>query len=535
MKLCRYPLPALVAIALVCPALVCPALVCPALAQPAQQNGPPAPETADKLAATIAPFLDPQTVAVVHVDLARFDLTALLDVALPEGARRRNDDGRAEPADTRQRLHRGVEALREGGVRDLFVVLSLADLPRSGPFVVVPNAKKDAVCAAIDQLRGAAQGRVCEERDGIVFYGHAATSQRLSEQRAVARLPVEPALAAVAESGLKLVVPVSDGHRRVLREMAPQLPPELGGVRGDDLAAVQWAAVGVETMPQVRLRTIVQTNDAQAAAALKELVGTGLAMFREMPPVREAVPGIEDLVDILTPEVEGERLITSIAGEEQLAKVRRALSRPLQQARAQQARAARMNDLKQFGLAMHNFHDVYKSFPPSARYDGEKPVLSWRVYVLPFLDQKELYEQFRLDEPWDSEHNKTLIEKMPPVFAGSDPELRRQGKTTVLAPLGEGTIFSGERGVAIREITDGTSNTILLVSVPREQAVIWTKPDDFEVDFEKPLAGLVGEGDEGFLALRADGSVQFISRKVDAETLRRLLIRNDGQPVGDVP
>ena len=67
---------------------------------------------------------------------------------------------------------------------------------------------------------------------------------------------------------------------------------------------------------------------------------------------------------------------------------------------------------------MHNYHDTYGTFPPAATTDGaDKPLLSWRVAILPFLEQQPLYEQFHLDEPWDSPHNKTLIEQMPQVYA----------------------------------------------------------------------------------------------------------------------
>ena len=519
-------------------------LVSAAAAQPAQRRERPAAKPAAELAAMVAPFLDPQTVAVIHVDLAQFDLSTVLDFAAAEEIRRRDDNTDADvelssdrpgPADVRERFQRGVEALRKEGVRDVFVVVSLADLRGAGPFVIVPSAKKGAVCPAMEQIWGAAEDRTCDERDGTVFYGYRTTWQRLSGGRSPARLPLEPALAAVADSGLKVAVPLSEEQRRVLREMAPQFPPELGGARGDDLAAIQWAAIGVSTKPEPRMRAVLRTSNAEAAAALNELAGAGLKMLGEMPPVRHAIPGFEGLVDVLTPRVDGERLVVSINREDDVAKVRRALARPLQHARAKAARSVRTNDLKQVGLAMHNFHDVHKSFPPSARYGGDERLLSWRVYVLPYLGEEKLYKQFRLDEPWDSEQNKKLIEKMPAVFAGGHPELGPQGKTTFLAPAGDGTIFSGKRGVAIREISDGTSNTILLVSVPPESAVIWTKPDDFEIDLDEPLRGLISEDDKGFFALFADGSVRFISREIDPETLRRLLIRNDGKPVGEIP
>src|SRR5205823_6071723 len=82
------------------------------------------------------------------------------------------------------------------------------------------------------------------------------------------------------------------------------------------------------------------------------------------------------------------------------------------------ARTTSVNNLKQIGLAAHIFHDKYNAFPAGV-FDasGKKVGLSWRVAILPFIEQDALYREFKLDEPWDSDHNKKLIAKMPKVFA----------------------------------------------------------------------------------------------------------------------
>src|SRR5207249_2796575 len=86
-------------------------------------------------------------------------------------------------------------------------------------------------------------------------------------------------------------------------------------------------------------------------------------------------------------------------------------------------RTVSQNNLKQIGLAMHNYHDTYRHFPPQALTDKNgKPLLSWRVAVLPFIEQDNLYRQFKLDEPWDSEHNRKLLERMPKL-GGEFPDV----------------------------------------------------------------------------------------------------------------
>ena len=203
----------------------------------------------------------------------------------------------------------------------------------------------------------------------------------------------------------------------------------------------------------------------------------------------------------------------------------------VQAARAAAMRSQSMNNLKQIGLAMHNHHDVYKAFPGAYIADKEgKPLLSWRVKILPFVEASPLYDQFRLDEPWDSEHNKKLIARMPSVYR-SPQSKAGPGMTTYLTVRGKDTMFPGAKAIGIRDITDGTSNTIMAVEATDEAAVIWTKPDDFQPNANNPFKGLVGPRSEGFLALLGDGSVRFIGRSIDPEVLRRLFERNDGEAV----
>lgn len=207
----------------------------------------------------------------------------------------------------------------------------------------------------------------------------------------------------------------------------------------------------------------------------------------------------------------------------------------VQQAREAARRAQGKNNLKQIGLAMHNYHDTYRTFPPAATSDKNgKKLLSWRVHVLPFVDQVTLYQKFHLDEPWDSEHNKQFIKQIPPVFVSPNhDDLAKEGKTVYLVPTGEGAAFEGKEGKGIREFTDGTSNTILAVEAHHDAAVIWTKPDDLVLDFKNPLKGLKSARVGGFHALLADGSVRFISDAINANVLKNLFTRGGGEVINE--
>jgi hypothetical protein len=120
---------------------------------------------------------------------------------------------------------------------------------------------------------------------------------------------------------------------------------------------------------------------------------------------------------------------------------------------------------------------------------------------------------------------------MPKIFVCPSAKLRKKGMTTYLAPLGKNTIFSGNTGVPISNISDGTASTIMLVDADSEHAVIWTKPDDLEIDLEKPLKGLADQHENGFWSTLCDGSGRFIPKSIELKTLKALFTRNVGDPV----
>jgi hypothetical protein len=197
--------------------------------------------------------------------------------------------------------------------------------------------------------------------------------------------------------------------------------------------------------------------------------------------------------------------------------------------RAQRTMAT--NNLKQIGLAMHNFHDSHNRFPAAVIRDEDgKSLLSWRVQLLPFLEEAPLFQEFHMDEPWDSPHNKALISRMPKSLLAPGSKAGA-GKTNYVGLRHAKGIFHDGEGTRMRDILDGTSNTIMAVEVNDEHAVIWTKPDDLDFNEKKPHTGLVGLRTGGFLAAFCDGAVSFIPETITAETLVRLVLRNDGQPV----
>ena len=188
------------------------------------------------------------------------------------------------------------------------------------------------------------------------------------------------------------------------------------------------------------------------------------------------------------------------------------------------------NNLKQIGFALHSYHDVHGRFPTDVVSADGKPLLSWRVEILPFLGADPAFEELRRDEPWDSEHNAKILARMPEVFAlGVDVA---GGKTDVLAPSGKGTWIDSAKPVTIADMTDGTSNTVLLVQVQPEHAVPWAKPGDYAFDPNDPAAGLGSSADaKSVTVLFTDAAVQSVKKSLMPEQWIALFTYSGGEAI----
>jgi len=188
-------------------------------------------------------------------------------------------------------------------------------------------------------------------------------------------------------------------------------------------------------------------------------------------------------------------------------------------------------NLRLLALAMYDYKAVYSRFPAAAVYDKNgKPLLSWRVLVLPYIGQEALYKEFHLDEPWDSDHNKKLLKKMPPLFAAGldDEQSLKNHETHYQGFTGKGAFFDGEKGARAADFANDNSQTIMLVEA--KKAVPWTKPEDLPFDAGK-LVPKLGLFKGIFNAAFADGSVHSLPLTIKEEKLRALVTRNGGEVI----
>ena len=193
------------------------------------------------------------------------------------------------------------------------------------------------------------------------------------------------------------------------------------------------------------------------------------------------------------------------------------------------------NNLKQIGLALHNYHDVYGCFPPACVKDEEgRPMHSWRVLLLPFLEEQDLYDRYDFDQPWDGPDNRVLSQEIPYVFQCPAGELSGTPITSYLAVVGTNTLWPPRRTVRFSDIEDGTSNTLAVVELAASD-VHWMEPRDLDVgDLSYGVNHDSGRGissrnqccwrhpPRGANVLLADGSVDFLQNDTDVEDLQAM-------------
>jgi hypothetical protein len=194
------------------------------------------------------------------------------------------------------------------------------------------------------------------------------------------------------------------------------------------------------------------------------------------------------------------------------------------------SRTQSANHLKQLALAMDAYEKDHGTLPPAAIHSpAGKPLLSWRVLLLPYLEAKSLYQQFKLNEPWDSPHNMALLDKMPAVFAA--PESDPSDVTYYQVFVGPGAAFEGSQGLKRTDFADGLDQTILVIEAG--EPVPWTQPYDLAYTPNQRLPKVGGLRSSSIIMAFADTSVRTLPREVSEATLRALITRKAGDKPGN--
>ena len=492
---------------------------------------------ADTTQSTIEALASDDLLAVGYVDLNKVDLGACLDWA---------EKQKLVPPDVAPQMMAITGAAEEflrqakkAGANSVFALVRQEDLNFNGrPLFVVSIAEDHDANRTLKSLRLslgllAIPNFEMEVWNNMVLGGTPEQIAQAKTKPTADRPDFENSWQKFGGRDAGLMIFGNPDIRRVVRELWPQLDAPFENITGKLIAdSLNNGGLTIDLPADPKAKVVLQTADSDSAntfcGALRELKKMAISSDSEysamVPPA-----GIAALSAII-PEVSGNDVVLDLGpilnDEVQLTR----LLEPLFKGRRQDQQ---QNKMRQIALAMLNSESAKRSFPAYAIFDAdEKPLLSWRVQILPYLEQKELYEKFKLDQPWDSPHNIELVNQMPPIFA--DPsldleELNRAGKTRFAVPFGESCIFSGTQGTTFGQISDGTSNTIAVVNVTPDAAVIWTKPVDWNVDLEDPKKSLFDDLHPTAHIARSDGSSEVLSSSISAETLKGLITIDGGE------
>ncbi|HMF15133.1 MAG TPA: DUF1559 domain-containing protein, partial [Gemmataceae bacterium] len=442
------------------------------------------------------------------------------------------------------------------GIKDIerITMVSAGIGPDGEPFFVVGTKNaiekervlKKALPEHTEKATDTATMYVAKDRKAMAFLGDKVFV--IGDQRAVEPFlgrtivkkgPLSPVLQAAA-SGQHAIAAGFDPEP--LAALKDQLPPDAEPFKPIIAAKSSLLTVDLTNKLVANLRgTFADAKDAEAAEKaadelrklLLEQVAKGIEHVQNQGKDWERIVDLMKLGESSIKDAKLQRkdatLQATLVVQTDLAALNVTLIDAVQKIRDAAKRMQGQNNLKQIALALHNYHDTFGAFPPAAIYDKNgKPLLSWRVMILPFIEQDNLYKEFHLDEPWDSEHNKKLLAQMPPTYRAEQEDAKKH-LTRYLGFAGKDAFFDGAKGIRFADITDGTSNTLMVVEAAK--GVPWSKPEDIPFGDGKLVPLVVNPKKGGFSAAFCDGSVHFLPKTIKEEVMRLLVQRNDGNPL----
>lgn len=430
-----------------------------------------------------------------------------------------------------------VKASVDRNAQEIFIVYSMS-MVSSGeflPVVIVPTKDAEQQEKLEEMLKKLPMQEAFKTKriEGALLAGAPGALERASKMAGKPRVDLNAAKLVWGDHAVQVAVVPTPDQKRSLKELVPPLQKPLDGHSSQELASgVEWLSMSMDPFPP-RVKFVIRAVDSpivdKCMAFLKDVMKLAPLALAETD--KEMAEPAGKLAQMLGNGLkkEGNDIVLSLDDPQPILDLFLA---GVTKARGAAQSMQSQNNMKQILLAFHNSHDSYGALPAQAitAKDG-KPLLSWRVAILPYVEQAELYKKFKLDEPWDSENNKPLVQAMPKLFAPENEKLE-PGMTPYVVPTGKNTLFpAGPKGLRFSNVTDGLSNTLALVQVPASRAVIWTKPDDWEADPKVSFEALMKGFDNKMIIGIADGSIRTIKLPVKEATLRGAITPAGGEVI----
>lgn len=474
------------------------------------------------VAERIAPLVSKRTIAVAYVNLSRLNMAELREQLR---GRRSATDRQWKVADKSFREIQNY--LASYRVREFYIVRNISNAKHNRILLAIPITDK----MDIDKLKALCRTKfnLPEARQmGKLLIAGGNSVRWLGKEKHAKNSYLAPAFAAVAGEDVQAVVAPGETARTFLDAVfLPLSPVEPGGGKEEDLTKVcQWIAAGVQFKPHLSGKLILQGRDARRARMLHAMLNERLSFLKTRADVGR--PVYAKLAELVQPRVVGNRVVARMKKKDMLA----LLWTVLIKLPDMEKQFTNITNLKEIGAALHKYEQKHRAFPAAASHSAKgRPLLSWRVHILPFLGRQDLYKQFKLDEPWNSPHNKKLIPQMPAIFR-SPFSHAESGRTTYLAPAARGAVL-GKRPVSLVQISthDWATFTIVVVEAADDRAVIWTRPRDLPINPRRPVRDLAHHPPGSFTALFATGEVHSLPRTTSTQTINALFNWHDGKTV----
>ena len=538
-----------------------------------------------------APLVTENCVAFVHVDFSKVEIDRVKTVVQKAGEDVLRGLGFDDSSfrSTARELRTELEILdilirptydtitKDLGIREIAIIVDMGlsgDIEEEAPLAFFAIPWKDKTAKDIDTLRKLLHmdhSFVDFVNVGNFLIPHAdaqTVEEWAAEMEPAPESPIFDALKNVAEAEIKVAVTLPEKLRlKAQTEDLSDMPNEFKDMFLFASQKVQWLSASLslhelhggkppkDTDIFWTLKMATHNDAVQLREMLEQAIEFAITTMRsemaqndelafQLPPLFfEFIRGFQQT---MLPEIEGDSLryrLTDANTVVAVSGVGVALLLPAVQAAREAARRMQCsNKIHQIGIAFHNFHDVYQMFPPLYSVDEDgKPLHSWRVHILPFIEQTALYQQIRLDEPWDSEYNKQFHEIIIDAYrCPSNGHIKGKANCNYsviagesFAPAKKANSNLGPTG--FHSISDGSSNTIAIIEV--REPFCWMDPtaDVTLEELEKGINAKDGRAGSfhpsGYNVGFVDGSVRFIANTIDLKVLRALATRAGGESV----
>lgn len=471
-------------------------------------------------------LLERPSMLLIDIDLAKLNLEAMFDwsvqvASLGEFAR--------PPQQIVERAGGFIESLQSAGATHVYLSVATRSIHDGGPLIIIPCedvAAVNGLAAMLIKTAGADTMLEVQTYPGLVLIGPTKVLNRmavaLSQGRSEAREDLVQPLVDPQRSDHTAVLSLVDSYREELIAIWPDSLPQAAELQLSPrqlVRDVRSITLTWDMPPEPMLQITIEATDATAAervqASLQHLF---VQLARRLDGSREfQLPPITIETNQLDVQFDSAAITTVI-------------DQVNQASGAGEGRRV-VDNLKQVGLAMHTYHDTHQHLPPKhfINPDGQ-PLVSWRVVILPFVEQQALYQNFKLDQTWDAADNASVSSVVIPTYTDRGGEDSNQTRFRV--PVFPGSAWDGDGPPkSFYDITDGMANTIAVIHAPAEAAVSWTDPAQWLISPDDPLQDVFGDRDQ-VVVLLFDGSVRVLQRdEIDNEKLSALLTIAGGEQV----